>query len=133
MDQLELIHEDIYDALRDCIKALGGNKRVGSVFWPEKPIGKAGEQLADCINRDRQQKLDPEQTLYILKEARKVGCHIGMHFIAEECNYRKPEPIEPKDEIAELQKAFIQSVGQSEKIADRLKEMLSLQNIKSVV
>ncbi|MEW8189919.1 MAG: hypothetical protein AB2766_11500 [Candidatus Thiodiazotropha endolucinida] len=127
MDQLNLIHEDIYDALRDCIKALGGNKEVGHIFWPEKPIEKAGEQLADCLNRARPQKLDPEQTLYILKEARKVGCHIGMFFITRVCDYRQPEPIEPLDEMAELQKAFIQSVAENRRLLERMERMQSLQ------
>lgn len=102
MEQESLFHEDIFDALKTCIQALKGNKKVGSALWPDKPVGKAGEMLADCLNRDRAQKLDPEQVLWILREARKAGCNAGMFFIADACDYKRPEPIVTEEKEAEL-------------------------------
>lgn len=66
---------------------VGGNKVVGAQFFPEKPVDKAGEQVADCLNRSRPQKFDPEQVIWILHEARKKDCHAGMYYIAQECDY----------------------------------------------
>jgi hypothetical protein len=127
MMQLDLIHEDIYEALRVCVGALGGAKKVGSFLRPEMPADKAGNWLNDCLNTARRDKLDIEQILLILKESRKVGCHAAMCFIAEECHYRKPEPIEPRNEIVELQKEFIRSVEQNQKILQRMEQMQTLQ------
>ncbi|MEW8193920.1 MAG: hypothetical protein AB2793_09425 [Candidatus Thiodiazotropha sp.] len=133
MTQSELFHEDIYDALRSCISVLGGAKKVGAALRPEMPIDKAGNWLNDCLNSAKRDKLDIEQVLYILREARKAGCHAAMYFIADDCDYHRPEPVEPRDEMAELQKAFIQSVQQNQKILDRMEKMQSLQNAKRVV
>jgi hypothetical protein len=91
---------------------------------------KAGNWLNDCLNTSKRDKLDIEQFLFVLKEARKVGCHAAMKFIADECSYHKPEPIEPLDEMAELQKAFMASVAQNRKILERMERMQSLQQGK---
>ncbi|MEW8119885.1 MAG: hypothetical protein AB2792_22210 [Candidatus Thiodiazotropha sp.] len=133
MTQVELFHEDIYEALRTCIGALGGAKKVGVLLRPEMAADKAGNWLNDCLNTAKRDKLDIEQVLYILKEARKVGCHAAMFFIADDCDYRRPEPIEPNNEIAELQKQSIEAVNRLEGLVKRMKHMQSLQNIKSVV
>jgi len=102
MEQENLFHEDIYDALRTCIQRIGGNKKVGSHLWPEKSPDKAGEMLANCLNRDHAQKLDLEQVLWILREARRKDCHAGMYFITDECDYKQPEPITREKKKVEL-------------------------------
>ena len=129
MTQAELFHEDIYEALRTCVGALGGAKKVGVALRPEMAADKAGNWLNDCLNTAKRDKLDIEQVLFILKESRKVGCHAAMFFIADDCDYQRPEPVEPKDEIAELQKAFIQSVHQNQKILERMEKMQSLSKV----
>ncbi|MBT3042221.1 MAG: hypothetical protein KME67_05105 [Candidatus Thiodiazotropha sp. (ex Codakia orbicularis)] len=131
MEQLELIHEDIYEALRTCIGALGGPKKVGVVLKPEMSVDKARNWLNDCLNPSKRDKLDIEQVLWILRESRKIGCHAAMYFIANHCNYRQPEPIEPLDEMAELQKAFIQSVAENRRLLERMERMQTLQSMDS--
>ena len=42
MTQQKLWHEDICDALRAAVDALGGTKRVGRALWPAKSIEEAG-------------------------------------------------------------------------------------------
>lgn len=46
MNQQKLWHEDIYDALRASVDALGGTKRVGHALWPAKTIEEAGKLAA---------------------------------------------------------------------------------------
>lgn len=69
MQQDSLFHEDIYDALGTDIKHIGGAKKVGVMLWPEKSADKAGENLNNCLNRTRPEKLDPEQIMFIVREA----------------------------------------------------------------
>lgn len=127
MQQESLFHEDIYDALRTCVQALGGAKRVGSLLWPEVSADKAGNRLNDALNTARREVLNPEQVLLIMAEARKVDCHAAMQFITRDCNYQDPIPVEPLDEMAELQRQFVQSQRQ---LAQMLKRMEHLSGMK---
>lgn len=131
MDQEPLFIEDIYDAMRQTVQRLGGAKKVGIQFWPEKSADKAGEQLLNCLNRDRQEKLSIEQFLWLRREGRNVGCHIIAAFENQDGGYAPPQPVEPQDESAELMRQFIESVKSQERIAARL-EMLSKPRFKAV-
>jgi hypothetical protein len=109
-DQFPLFHEDLTDALRTCVQALGGAKRVGVMLRPELPADQAGRWIADCLNPDRRDQLHPDQLLLVLREARKVGCHAAMCFLAHAAGYAEPAPIEPEDERAALQRTFNEKV-----------------------
>lgn len=121
--QLPLFHEDVYDALRTCVQALGGYKKVGAAMRPELPISKAGEWLADCLNSARPQKLSLDQALYVLRESRAIGCHAGMYFIARDCQYSEPQPIEPDDEAADLERKFIGAVETLAPMLSRIEQL----------
>lgn len=108
MDQPALFHESLTEALQDCVRALGGNKAVGKTLWPEKSVEDARRALLDSLNPERPNKLSPEQVLLILAESRKVGCHVGIAYILRHCGYADPQPLEPEDERASLQRQFIE-------------------------
>lgn len=112
--------ESFNDALVVCVKACGGTKQVGALLWPEKAPDAAQRALLDCLNEDRPAKLSPEQVLLILRLARGKGCHDGMEFIAAELGYAPPVPVEPRDEIAELQRQFIEAVRAQTELAQRI-------------
>ena len=97
MTQQPLFCDDFYEALKTIGQAFGGSKKIGGFLWPDKPIDKAAQLWADCLNRTRPEKLDPEQVLAVLKIGRQLGCHAGMQFITDQCGY-KYEPIEPENE-----------------------------------
>lgn len=46
----------------------------------------------------------------MLRAARQAGYHGAMAFIDADCGYAPPQPIEPEDERAQLQRAFADSV-----------------------
>lgn len=121
--QPQLFIEDIHTALVDVVRALGGFKKVGVAMRPEKPADEAGRWLADCLNRDRRERLDYDQIIWLLKEGRRVGCHTAMSFISQESGYAQPVPVEPEDEAAELQRQFLASVQLQAKIVDRLERL----------
>ncbi len=109
--QLEIgeCFEDLNGALRSAITALGGNKAVGKVLWPELIMETASQRLRDCVNPDRKEKLSPEQFVLILRMAREKGFHAAMEFIAFETGY-KATPVDPQSQEAELQAKFVSAV-----------------------
>lgn len=107
MDQPALFHDSLTDALNDCVRALGGPKSVGHAMRPEKSIDDARRWLLDALNPDRSEKLSPDQVLWLLREARKVNCHAAFTYMARECGYADPRPIEPEDARAALQREFV--------------------------
>ncbi len=123
MNQEPLFIEDIYDAMRHTVARLGGAKRVGLQFWPEKSADKAGEHLLNCMNRDRSEKLNIEQFLWLRREGRKIGCHVIAAFENQDAGYAAPQPVDPQDESAELMRKFIESVKEQERITARLEQL----------
>ena len=46
-----------------------------------------------------------------------------MAFIAMECGYSTPQPVEPEDERAALQRQYIEAAKSMARIADRIEQM----------
>jgi hypothetical protein len=129
--QEELFHEDINAALGHVIAALGGPKKVGSELWPTMAPDAAARRVADCLNTDRTQQFHPLDLIWILRSARQHGVHSGMAFITRECGYADPQPIEPEDEAAELQRQFIAAKEDLAKMLKRM-ERLNLPQVRGV-
>lgn len=129
--QEELFHEDFNGALGHVISALGGNKRVGAELWPSLTADAAGKKVSNCLNTEHAQQFHPQDILWILKQARQAGVHSAMAYIAGECGYSLPQPLEPLDEAAELQRQFIQSVEAQQRLLKRL-ERLSVPGMQAV-
>lgn len=123
MNQQALFHEDVYEALRVDVSAIGGAKRVGSMLWPEKTADKAGEHLNNCLNTARPEKLDPEQVILIKREAKKVGSFAAVFFECGEVGLSHPTPIEPEDEHAILQREFITATKHMDTIMKRFERL----------
>lgn len=124
MEQQALFYEDIFDALRTCVLALGGFKVVGSKLRPELDPHKAGEWLADCLNRARAQKPEMDHVMWILREAKAAGCHAGMYYIARDAGYAEPPPITPQDELSDLQRRFIEAAKTQDIVLKRIERLM---------
>lgn len=123
--QERLFYEDVYDALTDVVRALGGPKAVGGVFWPQKEPERAAQDVRNCLNRNHSQKFDPEQLLLLFRMAGEAGCHIGMYYFSTQCGYAEPTWREPEDQIAELEREFIESVRLQQIICKRMERLRS--------
>jgi hypothetical protein len=112
MLQLPLIHEDFLSALTTCVQALGGAKRAGVMLRPEyeEDPDKAARWLLACLNAARDEKLSFEQAFKLMREAKAIGCHVAMAHIAMQVGYAEPQPIEPEDERARLQREYVAAV-----------------------
>lgn len=115
--------ESINDALIECVKALGGSKQVGAMLWPEKSLDAAQRLLLDCLNPDRPNRLTPEQVVLILRKARQAGNHVAVEWLMQDLGYAKPVPVEPRDELAALQREFIQATQGMQALADRMQQL----------
>lgn len=110
MNQPPLFVESLADALREVVRACGGSKPVGARLWPEKAPDAAARLLQDCLNDARPEKLSPDQVLLLARMGRERGCHAVLAFMAAECGYAPPQPVEPEDERAALQREYIEAV-----------------------
>lgn len=120
MNQPALFHESFNDALRELVAALGGTKLVGSKMRPELPPDHAGRWLNDCMNETRREHLAPEQVLWLLREGRAAGFHGAMGYVNSGCGYSVPQPVDPEDERAKLQREYIEAAKAMAKLADRI-------------
>ncbi len=118
-----LFHESLNEAIKDCINAVGGAKAVACRLWPEKTPEASHRLLLSCLNDDRPEHLTPDQVVMVLRLARAKGCHIGIAYILRDLGYADPQAIEPRDEAAELQRAFIASIEQGKQIMARLERL----------
>lgn len=123
MDQESLFYESLSDALADVVKACGGAKVIGARLWPEKSVQAAHSQLLDCLNDARPAKLSPEQVLFLMREGRKINCHAAMNYLARETGYADPQPIEPEDERARLQREYIDAVKDLQALTGRMERV----------
>lgn len=124
--QARLFIEDIYDALKGAVQALGGAKVVGELLWPTKSAEQARGDLLDCLNRNNARKFDAEEILAILKLAGEAGYHQAKHWIDSAAGYQPTLPLDPvveRDRLAEsLDRAaenFAALTQQAKRLLDR--------------
>lgn len=99
------------EALKALVRKLGGSGVIGPKLFPEKTgDGAAQRFLIDCLSDDRPARLSPEHLLLLLRMARDRGVHDGAEYLMREMGYAAPQPIDPVDELADLQRKFIESV-----------------------
>lgn len=118
--------ETLTGVLIECVKAAGGSKVVGHKFWPELLLDQAQRKLLDCLNDDRPHRLTPEQVMLVAAMARDAGCHAFMEYCARRLNYAPPVARDPRDEAAELQRAFVASVAAQQAIVLRMEALATL-------
>ena len=130
--QMSLHHESIADALREVVQAAGGPKAIGERMFPDMPADHAAARIRDCLNHDRRERFTPDQVLMILRIGHQIGCHAGMVFMSRELGYSDPIPVEPEDEVARLQRDFIEASKALVSMASKIDQMQARVGLKSV-
>jgi len=100
--QQPLFIEDVYDALRGAVAALGGAKKAAELLWPNQQ-GK-DKALLDCLNPNNERKFDALEIMALLKFAREAGYHQAKHWIDHHLGYQPSAPLDPiveRDRLAE--------------------------------
>lgn len=129
--QMALIHETITEAAEEVIKAAGGFKKVGPMFFGDISPDLAAGRLRDKINRDRRETLGPDQLMTLIKLGRQIGCKALINFITHEAGYADAQPIDPEDEVARLQREFIESTKALTALASKI-ELLNTTTLRRV-
>ena len=127
--QPSLFHDTYEDAIRDTVMSLGGFKKTGSMLWPAMPADDAGRKLSACLNTEKREKLDLGELRLIRREARKLGVHILASYEMRDAGYAEPQPINPEDEAAQLQREYIAAVKAMSVIQSRMDRVGSLQAV----
>lgn len=127
--QPALYHDTLQDALSEVVTALGGAKKVGVILWPEKSADDAGRQLRHALDPDRPEKVSLEQLALLLRLGREKGAHAGMNYLARDAGYQDPVAVEPEDERAQLQRAWIESTKVQAKLLDRMERLMTLREV----
>lgn len=122
MQQLQLHHDTVYDALASAVQAAGGIKKVASQLWPTLASEIAAQRLRSGLNPEHAQKLDPAEVLQIAKIAREAGDHSLMHYLGQELAY-EIRPIEPKDELAHLYTEYVESTRSLSRLAEKIERL----------
>lgn len=122
-DQVPLFVEDYNEAIRATVQALGGFKRIGHELKPDLTVEAAGRWLADCCNPDKREKLSPTELAYIRRRARQEGIHLLAAFEAQDAGYAPPQPVEPEDERAALQREFVRASKDFSQLLARMERM----------
>ena len=110
------------DALKSTVQQLGGSKRVGAMLFPDKSVDAAARSLLDAINQDRPEKLSLSQVIMLLRMAHDAGHHASAQYLAAEMGYTV-QAIEPGDEIAALQRSFIDAVSSQKHLIERMERL----------
>ncbi len=119
------------DAIRSCVQAIGGAKKVGPMLWPEKPIEQATALLLDCLNSERPQKLSLSQVLMVFRITKKAGFHAGFQWFASEAEY-DVRPITPEEETDRLASIIAESSKTLERAIQALSKVQSTTQVKRV-
>lgn len=132
MTQEPLFFEDWREAMRHVVAALGGPKVVGARMRPDLNPVRAQTWVTDCLNPDRRENFSPDHLLLLLRLAREAGIHTGMDYIAEDCGYRRPQPVDPADATDALRREFVDSTKRLTDLAKRIEAMEARANVRSV-
>lgn len=135
MEQQQLFMvEDVFEAMRAAARAIAAfhrpkeikswSKIVGTMLWTTKNPEDAGKYLSNCLDKSRQEKLCVEEYLWLKKEAKRVGCHILHAYDCEFTEYQISNPIEPKDEVADLQTQYISAAREMKRLAERIEDKM---------
>ena len=130
--QMSLIHESITDAIREAVQAIGGNKALGALMFPDLPVDQAAGRVRDCLNPDRREHFTPEQLVKIARLAKAAGNSSIMEYLALDLGYLKPVAVEPEDEIARLQREFVQATKSLHNMASRIETITATAAMRRV-
>ncbi len=120
METPSLFVESIEEAVAEVARVCGGRKAFAASMWPSLPVREAHNRLDACLNPERRENFHPTDILYILRRGREAGCHSLMLFLARESGYTDPQPMEPEDERAKLQREFVQAQRAMAQLAARM-------------
>jgi len=121
-NQARLFYEDSKDALSCALaESRRAPKAVALEMRPELKADSAKAWLHNCLDLDKNEKFSIDQLIqFINLTKRSDGSNALLEFFCDESGHERPKIKNPEDEIAQLQRAFIQSVEDQKKLVERI-------------
>ena len=94
MQQTELWHDNVYEALKAAVAACGGPKKVGGLLFPAKDETTATTRVRSGVNPEHAQELSPPEVILIAARAKEKGDHSYMLHLGQVLGY-EVSPIAP--------------------------------------
>ena len=123
MDQQDLWHDNLEDAVRAVVEYIGGPKKVSAALWGGKDPSDGARHLNRCLDVDRNEKLSFGELMWILREGSRKGCHTAMAFIANFCQYEEPKPVTKEQQAATLRQEVLSMGKQLQSALDKLERL----------
>ncbi len=118
---MKLFYDDEFDALQQMIAASNRTfKDCATFLWPDLKPESAYARLKACVNPHGDQNLKFGQ---IVSLARYCGRFDALYYMADELAHARPGPINPRDELAELQRRYIEAVHLARDVADKMERL----------
>lgn len=118
-------YDSILEALRADVMAAGGMKKVGSSLRGEATCAETARRwLADCLNEHRPEKLGLDEMVAIIRQAKAKGSHVTMLYLADQCGFTRPRPIETADEKARAQRDLMNLLSELPDVVARAESVL---------
>ena len=122
----------IQEAIAQSVDAAGGPAVVGPLLWPDKDRKSATRLMKACLSPNHRERVSPTHMLQIFKLARAKGCSVGIDCLLSEVGCDRSEHISPEAEIADLQRAYIETVNALAKLAERIERAAGRMNMRAV-
>lgn len=110
----------IHEAIAQSVDAAGGTSVVGPHLWPDKDRKSAERLMRACLDPARRERVNPEQMLEVFKLARAKGCTVGIDCLLSEIGCERAHFLTPEQDLADLQRAYIDTVKTQSELADRI-------------
>lgn len=122
----EPLYEDELEAARAAVKAMGGPKKVGPIFWPDKSVENAGRYLTDCLSHNRAERLTPSQFILLMRRAREMGFHGLAEYVMSDAGYCRPVPVNPQTEAAVIAGQLVEMLDRAERLTGLLQNLKNM-------
>lgn len=126
MSMDRLFCESVEEAIDEVCKANGGRKKTAVELWPSSGVREAHNRMDACLNPERREKFDPQEIVWFITLGRRISCHSLMRYLSQQGSYVEPQPIEPEDEKARLQREYIDAVNRLAKLQTDINRVTSL-------
>ncbi len=104
----KLFYDDEFDALAQTISNSEREfKQVAAFLFPHLKAESQYARLKNCLNPKTDERLTLGQ---IVAMCRFCDRYDALYFMCDELHHGRPDPIEPEDELAKLQREYIQAV-----------------------
>lgn len=118
-------YDTILEAIRADVMAAGGMKKVGTALRGEATDAETARRwLSDCLNEHRAEKLGLDELVAVIRMAKQKGSHVTMLYLADQCGFTRPRPVETADEKARAQRDLMNLLSELPDVVARAESVL---------